>query len=138
MSRRVTGSPHQPAPLPPSTGQSDSDQPVSFEEGLEDLGRIVERLEGGDLGLAEAIGAYEEGIALVRRLHRQLAACEQRVEILASGGGVGADVRTDPGHAAAGEEAAAPDKRTSARATAPGRTGRSRRLPGMDDPGAGV
>jgi exodeoxyribonuclease VII small subunit len=136
MSRRAPGSPHQPAPLPPSTGQSDSDQPVSFEEGLEDLGRIVERLEGGDLGLAEAIGAYEQGIALVRRLHRQLAECEQRVEILAAGGTAAADFRTDPGEARPGDEATATDKRPGGRA--PGRTGRSRRLPGMDDPGEGV
>ena len=56
-----------------STTAAQSPQPVSFEEGLARLADLVGGLEGGRLGLAESIAAYEQGVSLVRRLHAELA-----------------------------------------------------------------
>lgn len=62
----------------------------SFEAQLERLTGLTERLESGDLPLEEALKAYEEGIAISRRLVAQLDAAEKRIEIL-SGEGDDAD-----------------------------------------------
>ena len=53
-----------------------------FEEALDDLATIVEKLETGDLSLEEALSAFEEGVALVRVLDDKLTAVEKRVEVL--------------------------------------------------------
>jgi len=56
--------------------------PKTFEDALRDLEGIVEKLETGDLSLEEALGAFEEGVSLVRYLEDTLVAVEKRVEVL--------------------------------------------------------
>jgi exodeoxyribonuclease VII small subunit len=53
-----------------------------FEEALRGLEGLVEKLETGDLSLDEALGAFEEGVALVRYLGEKLTEVEKRVEVL--------------------------------------------------------
>jgi exodeoxyribonuclease VII small subunit len=53
-----------------------------FEDALRDLEGIVEKLETGDLSLDEALGAFEEGVVLVRHLGEKLTEVEKRVEVL--------------------------------------------------------
>jgi len=53
-----------------------------FEDVLRDLKGIVEKLETGDLSLEEALGAFEEGVKLVRYLGDNLTEVEKRVEVL--------------------------------------------------------
>jgi len=53
-----------------------------FEDVMRDLEGVVEKLETGDLSLEEALGAFEEGIRLVRYLGDNLTAVEKRVEVL--------------------------------------------------------
>ena len=53
-----------------------------FEDALRDLEGIVEKLETGDLSLEEALGAFEEGVTLVRYLGDKLTEVEKRVEVL--------------------------------------------------------
>lgn len=53
-----------------------------FENALRDLEDIVEKLEAGDLSLDEALGAFEEGVLLVRHLGEKLTEVEKRVEVL--------------------------------------------------------
>jgi exodeoxyribonuclease VII small subunit len=53
-----------------------------FEDALRDLENLVEKLEGGDLSLEEALGAFEEGVVLVRYLGDKLTEVEKRVEVL--------------------------------------------------------
>lgn len=58
----------------------------TFEEDLEKLDETVGALEGGELGLDEALKRFEEGVALARRLRGRLDAAEGRVqELLADG-----------------------------------------------------
>lgn len=68
---------------PPGPGESGP----SFEEALEQLEGIVERLEDGDLELEQALLAFEEGVRLSRRCAGQLDAAEQKVEALVRDGG---------------------------------------------------
>ncbi len=62
-----------PAGIPPEV------EKLSFEEALAELERIVKGLEGGQLKLEEAIGAYERGTALRRHCEAKLAEVEARV-----------------------------------------------------------
>jgi len=61
--------------------------PLCFEEALERLEAIVDRLESGDLPLEEALARFEEGVGLTRALGEQLAQAERRVEQLVREGG---------------------------------------------------
>jgi len=47
---------------------------LPFEAALERLEAIVQRLEGGELPLEEALAAFEEGVGLSRRCAAQLEA----------------------------------------------------------------
>ncbi len=55
---------------------------LSFREGMEELGRIVDALESNTLELEESLRQYECGVALVRELSGRLDAAQQRVDVL--------------------------------------------------------
>ena len=55
---------------------------MKFEEALKKLEKIVEDLEGGSLGLDDALGKYEEGIKLSKMCSKKLEAAKKKVEIL--------------------------------------------------------
>jgi exodeoxyribonuclease VII small subunit len=58
---------------------------LSFEGALAKLEAIVAELESGDLDLARALAAFEEGVALSRRCTSQLEDAERRIERLVGG-----------------------------------------------------
>ena len=60
--------------------QSPEDMP--FEAAIARLEVIVKTMEGDSLSLDESLALYEEGVALTRRLNRELSEAEQRVQIL--------------------------------------------------------
>lgn len=57
-------------------------QGVDFEAALEELERLVERMEEGELSLEESLKTYERGIELSRACQKSLDAAEQRIQIL--------------------------------------------------------
>jgi exodeoxyribonuclease VII small subunit len=68
----------------PSIPDAEADtSSLSFEEALARLEDIVGRLEGGQLGLSEALTQYERGIHYLQRCYRQLEQAEQKIELLA-------------------------------------------------------
>lgn len=54
----------------------------SFEQALEELERIVERMEEGELSLEESLQAFERGMELSRTCQKSLEEAEQRIQIL--------------------------------------------------------
>lgn len=56
--------------------------PETFEQALESLQEVVRKLEGGELGLAQSLDAYEQGIGHLKACHKHLEAAERRVEKL--------------------------------------------------------
>jgi exodeoxyribonuclease VII small subunit len=64
-----------------SSNYPESDQP-SFEDALGRLEEIVHALEGGELGLNEALERYEEGVKLLRQSYDLLQRAERRIELL--------------------------------------------------------
>lgn len=54
----------------------------SFEASLQELERVVDRLEGGELSLEEALQCFEQGVKSAARCRETLKAVEMRVELL--------------------------------------------------------
>ena len=55
---------------------------LSFEKALEDLEKIVEKLEKGGLSLSESLALFEKGVKLARFLRDELEKAEKKVELL--------------------------------------------------------
>ena len=53
-----------------------------FEKALEELERVVEELECGDLSLEEALAAFEKGVGLVKQCNQKLNEVEKKLELL--------------------------------------------------------
>ncbi len=62
--------------------ENNLEEEIKFEDALEQLEEIVEKLETGDLPLEEALKAFEEGIKLSRFCSEQLNEAELRIEKL--------------------------------------------------------
>ena len=59
-----------------------SESTASFEDAVQRLGQIVEKLERGDLPLEESLDLFEEGVRLAKASQARLDAAERRVEKL--------------------------------------------------------
>lgn len=53
-----------------------------LEQSLAELEALVEKLEGGDLSLEQALEEFERGVKLTRQCQNALKEAEQKVEIL--------------------------------------------------------
>jgi len=62
---------------------AETPNPVAdFEQSLDELEQLVQKLERGDLSLDESLKAYERGIALYRSCQGALEQAELRVRLL--------------------------------------------------------
>jgi len=73
---------------------------LPFEQSLAELQSLVERLEGGELSLEEALAAFEQGVKLTRDCQDALNQAEQKVKMLLEKDGELKEVpfNTDPLH----------------------------------------
>ena len=55
---------------------------VDFERALDELEKLVERMEEGSLSLEESLKLYERGIELSKACQKALDAAEKRIRIL--------------------------------------------------------
>jgi exodeoxyribonuclease VII small subunit len=55
---------------------------ADFEQSLDQLEKLVEKMEHGDMSLEESLGAYERGVALYRSCQQALEQAELRVRLL--------------------------------------------------------
>ena len=84
-SRRYNGA------MPEENGSS-----PSFEASLDELERIVKKLEGGDLPLEQSLELFENGMRLSAECKRQLEQAETRIEVLMKRGAGTVAVPFDP------------------------------------------
>ena len=66
--------------------KKDDKQP-GFEESINQLERIVEKIASGKVGLEESLSMYEKGMELVQRCRTILDLAEKRIEVLSQSGG---------------------------------------------------
>jgi exodeoxyribonuclease VII small subunit len=62
--------------LEPAPGQ------MRYEQAVEELESIIERIEKGEIGLEESLTAYKRGSSLIKRCREILDSAEQQVEQL--------------------------------------------------------
>lgn len=55
---------------------------ADFEQSLDALEQLVERMEQGEMSLEESLAAYERGVGLYRRCQTALEDAEMRVRLL--------------------------------------------------------
>jgi len=65
---------------------SNGKEEARYDEIVQRLTKVVERLEGGGLSLEESIAAFEEGIQLARAWAQKLELAERKVEQLLEDG----------------------------------------------------
>lgn len=58
-------------------------EPPAFEDALEELETIVERMENGEPSLEQSLKLFERGMDLTRRCQKALDDAEQRIRTLA-------------------------------------------------------
>ena len=54
----------------------------SFEEAMGELEKLVEAMEGGEMGLDEMVAAFERGHKLVKSCNERLGEVERRIEVI--------------------------------------------------------
>ncbi len=118
---------------PTKTPQTAQPAEPTFEAALAELAEVVGRLESGTLGLSESINAYEKGVTLLRGLHEQLAAVEERVRMLVRVDPQGRPILETTDGGRAGVEPPGAEQPAAHKPGRTARTGRAKRLPGMDD-----
>lgn len=69
---------------------------MTLEQAMAELEAIVERVEGGEVGLEEALKEYEKGVALHARCRKILERIEVRVEELGKLAGSSASSQAQP------------------------------------------
>jgi exodeoxyribonuclease VII small subunit len=60
---------------------------AQLEESIKSLEALVEKLEGGELSLEQALAEFERGVKLTRQCQAALTEAEQRIEILLAADG---------------------------------------------------
>ena len=60
---------------------------ADFERALDELEKLVQRMEEGELGLEESLKLYERGIELSKACQKALDAAEKRIRILSEQNG---------------------------------------------------
>jgi exodeoxyribonuclease VII small subunit len=58
-----------------------------FDDGMKSLEALVQKLEGGSMGLEESLKCFEDGTRLSRELQKKLEDAQRRVEVLRRGEG---------------------------------------------------
>lgn len=62
--------------------KSSSDSNFNFESALEELEKLVEKMEHGESSLEESLIDFERGVVLTRQCQESLKSAEQKVQIL--------------------------------------------------------
>jgi exodeoxyribonuclease VII small subunit len=66
----------------PAPDSAATDAPPSFEAALQELERLVAKMEGGDLSLEQSLAAHKRGLELARICQNTLRQAEQQVRVL--------------------------------------------------------
>jgi exodeoxyribonuclease VII small subunit len=64
------------------TAEGPGEAPPTFEEALRRLDEVVARLEGGEVGLEEAVALFEKGQGYLAACRERLVAAQRRIEEL--------------------------------------------------------
>ena len=73
--------------------ESKGGKSIPFEQALDQLEKLVEKLEAGNLPLEDSLQAFEDGMKLTKLCEQKLNEAQRKIEVLVKGkGGRGTDV----------------------------------------------
>lgn len=84
FSRFEMSKPSASAKSAPPTSQEQ--EPASYELAVEELERLVQAMEAGQLPLDQLLASYQRGAALLKYCRARLQAVEQQVQVIEGGG----------------------------------------------------
>lgn len=126
--------------MPDTNDPQDPCNPPSFEAALGQLETIVHELEDGEVGLAEALARYEQGVKLLKQCYGLLERAERRIELLCGVDAQGnplAEPFDDTASLSLEPKAGSRSRRRSARSPAQNAPPRGEDSPSeMDEPGS--
>ena len=64
---------------------NESDLPASYEEAMDELERLVARLESGEMPLEQLLTGYQRGAALLQFCRDKLQSVEDQIKVLDNG-----------------------------------------------------
>ncbi len=67
---------------------SEDQKNINFEQSMEQLEALVQKMESGQLSLEDSLKSFEQGIGLIRGCQKSLQEAKQRVSILVEENGV--------------------------------------------------
>lgn len=78
-----------PTPMPKktTTKSKSSENNIDFEKTMQELEKLVERMEKGDLTLEQSLKDFERGVELTRQAQSALRDAEQKVQLLMKNAG---------------------------------------------------
>jgi exodeoxyribonuclease VII small subunit len=65
-----------------SAKQNNNISKLSFEQAIKELGGIVQKIEQGEIPLADSLTQYEKGMALIKHCREILQKAEKRIETI--------------------------------------------------------
>ncbi len=74
----MSRSPRQSSPGDPNSAPDS----LTFEDALDELEKLVARMEGGDLTLEQSLASHKRGLELARFCQRRLESAQQQVRVL--------------------------------------------------------
>lgn len=74
-----------------NTAEDAAERPPTFEQARARLEQIVGQLEDGQIGLADSLALYEEGVRLLKQCYGLLERAERKIELL-----TGVDAQGNP------------------------------------------
>jgi len=69
------------------TARKNPEDKLRYEQAIEQLEALIERIESGEIGLEESLKQYEHGVKLIQRCRAILDSAETRITELTAGGG---------------------------------------------------
>lgn len=116
----------------------ESPGPPSFEQALVQLEQIVRQLEDGEIGLAESLSHYEQGVKLLKQCYGLLERAERRIELVSGVDAEGNPVVEpfdDESTLALDEKSQPRSRRRAKRAESPRKGGTAPQLPTPEEEG---
>ena len=62
--------------------KTETKKKINFEKALQELEKIVDTMESGDVSLETSLKMYQRGVELLKICHHQINDAQQKVEIL--------------------------------------------------------
>lgn len=86
MSKPSASDPTHASPAPqPEQGQPVGPEPVSYELAVDELERLIQSMEAGQLPLDQLLASYQRGAELLKFCRSRLQVVEQQVQALEGG-----------------------------------------------------